>query len=195
MSSPLTQVGLLLIQTLFGLYMLIVMLRFLLQLVRADFYNPISQFIVKATNPLLVPMRRVIPGFGGIDFSSLLLAYMVQLIALVLIMLILGGPLKPPLLLVWSLFGVAGMMVSVYFWGLLLVVILSWIAPGSPNPAVMLINQIINPMMEPIRKRMPDMGGIDLSPLIALLILQIVRILIDYFGQSVAVPHQVIFGI
>lgn len=195
MSSPLTQVGLLLIQTLFGLYMLIVMLRFLLQLVRADFYNPISQFIIKATNPVLIPIRKVIPGFAGIDFSSLLLAYLVQLTALALIMLIVQGPLNLAYLLVWSLFGVAGMLVGIYFWGLLIVVILSWVAPGSPNPAVMLINQIIDPMMAPIRRRMPDMGGIDLSPLFALLILQVVKILINYFGDSVAVPKQVIFGI
>src|SRR5690606_18268930 len=88
--SPLANVGLLLINTIGSLALLIVLLRFLLQLVRADFYNPISQMIVKLTSPLLTPLRRVIPGFGGLDIASLLLAYGIQIVTMALILLVAG---------------------------------------------------------------------------------------------------------
>ena len=92
-----------LIQTLGSLYLLIVLLRFLLQLVRADFYNPLSQFIVRATKPLLMPLRRIIPGYGGLDFASLVLGIAIQLVMLILIILLMGYALPNILLLVsWA---------------------------------------------------------------------------------------------
>ena len=89
-----------LLQTLGNLYLLVVLLRFLLQLVRADFYNPISQFIVRATKPLLMPLRRIIPGYGGLDFASLVLALAIQLVLMVLIIKLMGYAL--PNISCWS---------------------------------------------------------------------------------------------
>ncbi|HAO76291.1 MAG TPA: YggT family protein, partial [Pseudomonas sp.] len=101
--SQLSQALILVIQTLGSLYLLIVLLRFILQLVRADFYNPLSQFIVKATHPLLRPMRRVIPSMGSLDLSSLVLAIIVQMVLMALILLIAYGTTgNPLLLLVWA---------------------------------------------------------------------------------------------
>ena len=135
--TPLTQAGMLVINTLVGLYLLVVVLRFLLQLVRADFYNPVSQFIVKATNPLLIPLRKFIPGWGGVDIASLVLALVVQAIAIVLILLLNG--IQPPLqVALWSGIGVLSLLLKIYFWGLLITVIASWIAPGSYNPVLIL---------------------------------------------------------
>ena len=106
-----------LIQTALSLYMVAMLLRFLLQLVRADFYNPISQFLVKITNPLVIPLRKVIPGIGGLDLASLLLAVLLQVLAIVALMLLNGlGMPNPLLLVVWSTLGIVGLLVNIYFW-------------------------------------------------------------------------------
>lgn len=176
--SPLMQVGLLLINTVGSLFALVVLMRFLLQLVRADFYNPISQFIVKATNPLLLPLRRVVPGLGGLDLASLLLAWVVQCIYIGVIAMMLGFGLPWVNILVWGTIGLVSLLFSIYFWGLLIVVIASWIAPNSYNPALILINQLLEPVIAPIRAKMPDMGGLDLSPMIFILLLKVAEILL-----------------
>jgi YggT family protein len=194
--SSLTQVGLLIINTLVGLYLLLVVMRFLLQLVRADFYNPISQFIVKATNLPLIPLRKVIPGIGGIDVASIVLALLVQAVAIVLILL-LNGIQPPPLqVAVWSAIGILSLLLKVYFWGLLITVIASWVAPSSYNPVLILINQILEPAMKPIRKIMPDLGGIDISPIIMFLLIQVLEILlVKGLAQASGMPAGLVMGI
>ena len=123
-----------LVQTLLSLYLLAMLLRFLLQLARADFYNPICQFLVKVTNPLVIPLRRVIPGFAGLDMASLVLALLLQLAGIVALLLINGlGLPNILLLLAWSALGVVGLLANIYFFALLAMIILSWIAPGSRN--------------------------------------------------------------
>jgi YggT family protein len=194
--SSLTQVGLLIINTLVGLYLLLVVMRFLLQLVRADFYNPISQFIVKATNLPLIPLRKVIPGIGGLDVASIVLALLVQAVAIVLILL-LNGIQPPPLQVVmWSAIGILSLLLKVYFWGLLITVIASWVAPNSYNPVLILINQILEPAMKPIRKIMPDLGGIDISPIIMFLLIQVLEILlVKGLAQASGMPAGLVMGI
>ncbi len=193
--TPLTQVGMLVINTLVGLYLLVVVMRFLLQLVRADFYNPISQFIVKATNPPLIPLRKIIPGWGGIDIASLVLALIIQGIAIALILLLNG--IQPPVeVLLWAAIGLINLLLQIFFWGLLITVIASWIAPNSYNPALILINQILEPAIKPIRKMMPDMGGIDLSPLVAFLLIQVLEILlVKGLAQATHMPPGLVMGI
>ena len=132
--SQLSQALILVIQTLGSLYLLIVLLRFILQLVRADFYNPLSQFIVKATHPLLRPMRRIIPSMGSLDLSSLVLAITVQMVLMALILLIAYGTTgNPLLLLVWALVGITGLFLNIFFWALIISVILSC-RTGQPQP-------------------------------------------------------------
>ncbi|QQD20404.1 YggT family protein [Oceanospirillaceae bacterium ASx5O] len=196
--SPLANVGLLLINTIGSLALLIVLLRFLLQLVRADFYNPISQMIVKLTSPLLTPLRRVIPGFGGLDIASLLLAYGIQIVTMALILLVAGMGADIPWanLLVWAPLGLFGLLLKIYFWGLIITVIASWIAPNSYNPALILINQILEPVVRPIRAKMPDLGGIDLSPIVVFLLIQVLEIIvIGPLAQMLAVPRGLMFGL
>jgi YggT family protein len=196
--SPLANVGLLLINTIGSLALLIVLLRFLLQLVRADFYNPISQMIVKLTSPLLTPLRRVIPGFGGLDIASLLLAYGIQIVTMALILLVAGMGKDIPWanLLVWAPLGLFGLLLKIYFWGLIITVIASWIAPNSYNPALILINQILEPVVRPIRAKMPDLGGIDLSPIVVFLLIQVLEIIvIGPLAQMLAVPRGLMFGL
>ncbi|MEC7545972.1 MAG: YggT family protein [Thalassolituus sp.] len=198
MGSPLTQAGLLLVNAIGSIVLLIVMMRFLLQLVRADFYNPISQMIVKFTNPMLIPLRRVIPGFGGLDVASLVLAVGVQYLILALIlMLATGGANLPFIEMVgWAFVGILKLLFSIYFWGMLIVVIASWVAPGSYNPALILINQLLEPLIRPIRKILPDMGGLDLSPLVVMLGIQLAEVLVLYpLKQVLGIPSGLIMGL
>lgn len=177
--SPVSQVGLLLVNTLGSLLLLIIVLRFLLQLVRADFYNPLSQFIVKATNPVLVPLRQLVPNIAGIDTAAIVLAVIVQYIFMCGLLVLAGNGAALPWLniVAWAAIAVVALVLNIYFWGLIITVIASWIAPNSYNPALILINQLLEPVVRPIRKAMPDMGGLDLSPIVIFLLIQMIEIL------------------
>ena len=168
------------VQTLGSLYLLIVLLRFILQLVRADFYNPLSQFTVKATQPLLKPLRRIIPGFGGLDLASLALAILVQLVLMVLVILIAGAnPAAVGLqLLVWAIIAVTSLFLKIFFFAMIISVILSWVAPGSYNPGAQLVNQICEPLLAPFRRLLPNLGGLDISPIFAFIALNLVDMLV-----------------
>lgn len=163
------------LQTLGQLYILLILLRFVLQMVRADFYNPISQFVVKATQPLLLPVRRIVPGYGGLDFASLVLAFLVHLALSVLTLVIAGLPVAElmPLVIPWVVLSLASLMVKIFFFALIINVILSWVAQGSRNPAVLLINQLCEPILGRIRRLLPDLGGIDISPIFAFIALNL----------------------
>lgn len=167
------------LQTIGSLYLLIVLLRFILQLVRADFYNPVSQFIVRATHPLVKPLRQIIPSIAGLDLASLVLAIVVQLVLMALTLMLMGYGLGDPLqLLVWSIVGVTALFLKVFFFALIISVILSWVAQGSHNPTALLINQICEPLLTPIRRMLPSMGGLDLSPIVAFLLLNLIDMLV-----------------
>ena len=167
------------LQTLGSLYLLIVLLRFVLQLVRANFYNPLCQFAVKATQPLLKPLRRIIPSVFGLDMSSLVLAILVQLALMALTLLLTYGTTGNPLqLLIWSLIGVTALFLNIFFYALIISVILSWVAPGSHNPGAELVNQICEPALAPFRKILPNLGGLDISPILAFMALKLIDMLV-----------------
>ncbi|MDH1282542.1 YggT family protein [Pseudomonas chengduensis] len=179
------------IQTLGSLYLLIVLLRFILQLVRADFYNPLSQFIVKATQPLVKPLRRIIPGFAGLDLASLVLAILVQLLLMVITLTLMGYNVGGFILqlLVWSLIGVTSLFLKVFFFALIISVILSWVAPGSYNPGAQLVNQICEPLLAPFRKLLPNLGGLDISPIFAFITINLIeRFVIGGLAASTGLP-------
>lgn len=190
------EIGNLLIQTLFQFYLLLVLLRLMLQFSRADFYNPVSQFIVKVTNPPLKPLRRVIPGLGGIDFASVVLALTVQLLAVILLFAIRGiMPSNIGLLLLWSLLGCIGMLLNIYFVVLIASIVLSWVAPGSYHPIAGLLHQLAEPVMAPFRRIIPPIGGLDLSPIFVFLAIQAGQILLRHAAAATALPPSVVIGI
>ena len=177
--NGLNTAALFVVQTLGNLFLLIVLLRFILQLVRADFYNPISQFILTATQPLLRPLRRVIPGFAGVDFASLILALLVQGVLMAIIIKLMGYATPPVLqLLAWALVGVTALFLKVFFFALIISVILSWVAPRSQNPAAILVYQLCEPVLTPIRRFLPALGGLDLSPIFAFIALNLLDMLL-----------------
>lgn len=185
------------IQTLGSLYLLIVLLRFILQLVRADFYNPLSQFIVKATQPLVTPLRRIIPGFAGLDLASLVLAILVQLLLMIVTLTLMGYNVGGFILqlLVWSMIGVTSLFLKVFFFALIISVILSWVAPGSTSPGAELVNQITEPALAPFRRFLPSMGGLDISPILAFMVIQLFQsFVIPPLAMSVNMPLE-LFGL
>ncbi|KHK65132.1 MULTISPECIES: YggT family protein [Pseudomonas] len=167
------------LQTLGSLYLLIVLMRFVLQLVRANFYNPLCQFVVKATQPLLKPLRRIIPSLFGLDMSSLVLAILVQLALMALTLLLTYGTTGNPLqLLIWSLIGVTALFLNIFFFAMIISVILSWVAPGSHNPGAELVNQICEPALAPFRRIVPNLGGLDISPILAFMVIKLIDMLV-----------------
>ena len=179
-----------LIDTLFGLYVLVILLRFLLQTTRADFYNPISQFIVKVTDPALRPLRRLIPGWGGIDNASLVLLFVVQCLALLLLGLISGAfadGLSVPGLLMATVTKLVSLLLYVYLFGIFILALLSWISPGGYNPVAAVIANLTEPVMRPARRMIPPIGGIDLSPMAVILAIYVLRMLIMPPLMSVSV--------
>lgn len=171
-----------LLDTVFSIYLMIVLLRFWLQWARADFYNPLSQFSVKLTHPILTPLRRIIPGFRGIDFASLLLAYAVAALKFVAFMAL--GVLKINIsgLLLLSLLVVVKQAGSLLFWVLIARAILSWISQGRSSVEYVLY-QLTEPLLSPIRRFLPDLGGLDLSVLVLFLLLQGINyLMLDLVG-------------
>lgn len=169
-----------LIELLFGLYILAVMLRLLLQLARANFYNPLSQALVKITNPPLVPLRRIIPGLGGIDLASVVLLLALQILEGVLIAAVTPGSGTPPVasLLILSLASLLRLLVYVYLFSILIQIILSWVRPGDHNPLTDLLYSLNEPLLGPARRVLPPISGLDLSPILVMVLLQLTLMLI-----------------
>ncbi|MGI9281768.1 MAG: YggT family protein [Endozoicomonas sp.] len=163
-----------LIQTLGGLYIMAVLLRFLLQLVKADFYNPISQAIVKVTSPLLNPLRKVIPGVGGLDLASLTLALILQILLVYVLFMVQGfsvAAIPLPQVLIVSLKELVNELLNIYMFSLIIIAIASWVAAGSYNPGLMLLHQLTEPLSSRIRKVIPPLGGLDFSLMVLVLVI------------------------
>jgi len=185
-----------LVQAVGSLYLVIVLLRLLLQLARADFYNDLSQFIVKATNPLLRPLRRVIPPIGRVDTASLVLALAIQVLASCILILVMGFTIPNPLMLMlWGAIGLLSLTVKFFFWALIAMIVVSWIAPGSRHPALILIYQLTEPVMAPVRKLLPPMGGLDFSPILVFLLINVLEIVIRGLATQAHLPFGLVLGI
>ncbi len=180
----------LIINTLFDLYILLVLLRFLLQMLRADFYNPVSQFIVRLTTPPLRLLRRFIPSIGGHDAASIVLCLLLIYGKFTVMRLMsipaahIGGVMAPigsvslVGLLVLSVADLLALVLTVFLVAVIIQVILSWVSPGHYNPVIGLVNRIAEPVLRPIRKFIPPLGGIDLTPLFASLLLLVAKMLV-----------------
>lgn len=194
--EAITEISSYLIQTLMNLLLLGIVMRLLLQLSKADFYNPISQILVKLTNPMVLPLRRLVPNFRLFDLSSLILAIGLQVL-LIIILLKVNGAYQPSLstLVIWGLIGVAAIFVNIYFFALLAMIILSWLAPKSYHPAVQLISQIVEPIMAPVRRVIPPIGGLDFSPILIFILINIVEILLRHLASSFGLHPGLVIGI
>ncbi|MEM7540401.1 MAG: YggT family protein [Pseudomonadota bacterium] len=170
--------GVFLVDAIFSLLIYAVILRFLFQIIRADFYNPLSQAVVAVTNPALRPMRRLIPSLGGLDTASLVLMILLQCISTILIALMIG--VKPEIagVLVTALAELVSKFIYLYIFAIIIQVILSWVAPGTYNPMTEILFSITAPILGPARRNIPPLGGLDFSPLVVIIALQLMLILL-----------------
>jgi YggT family protein len=169
-----------LITTVFDLYLMVVILRFWLQWAKADFYNPFSQFIVKATHPILAPMRRILPSMGSIDTASIVLALLVVLVKMLVLTLLAGAAIDILTLLLFSLISVVKEAGVLLFWLILIRALLSWFNQGH-NPIVMMMTQLTEPVLAPVRRIIPPMGGLDLSVMFVIIGLNFLNMLLSQY--------------
>ena len=179
--------------TIAGLYLLFVVARFLLQLAKADFYNPISQAVFRATDPVVRVFRSFIPGYRGIDFSSLILAFIVQFIAISVTILLYGGSIPSVgFIITWSFIGVLNFIILFYYYALIASIVMSFVMMFSgnmnPHPILLLVWQITEPIMAPFRRVIPPMGGLDFSPIFIFLIIGLIR---NFIYQTFGVNEQI----
>ena len=167
-----------LIGTLIDLYITAVMLRLLLQWVRADFYNPVCQFLVLITNPLLIPLRRVIPSIGRLDTASVVLMLVLELFGVWLVTRLLGQQMPFEALLLFSVVKLLLTLLWTYFFLIVALVLISWIGQRARHPIIPLIIQLTDPVLAPIRRVLPVLGGFDLSPLVALIAIRFLIVLL-----------------
>lgn len=186
-----------LIQTFAGLYLILILLRFLMQVSKVDFYNPICQAIVKVTDPPIKPLKKVIPTVRGVDFATLLVALVFQILAIALVMLLKGGYLFHPVYIAWSMVGLVSSIFDIYFFALIVMVISSWIAPHSNHPAMALVHQLTEPICAPARKLLPPMGGLDFSIILVFVAITLIDtyLVVQPLAHLLGIPQGLILGL
>ncbi len=189
--SPVTYALEFLITTLFDMYIFVLILRFILQYLNINYYNPFTQFVLKATSPVITPVRRWIPGYKGIDFATLLVIFLFTLVKVTLTWFLLR-PFAPffPGLAILSIGEIVKQTINLYFFAMIIQIISSWVAPMSGSPLLEILNRLTWPLIKPFKRIIPPMGGIDITPIPVLISLQLANILfastIIGFGLQVA---------
>ena len=194
--SPFSEAGIYLIQSLGFIYLLILICRFLLQASRADFNNPVSIFLIKATHVPTAPIRKVLPAYRNFDLATLFLAIVLQCIVIQLSVLILGHNLVNILYLIsWAVIGIISLVLNIYLYGLLAVIIISWVAPYNRHPIIVILHQLLDPVMKPFQRLIPPLGGLDLSPIFIFLVLNMLRIFLSAGADGMMLPFKIVPGI
>ncbi len=180
----LNEIGLFLVNILFNFFIGLVVLRFFLQWVKADFYNPLSQFVMKMTNFALLPLRRIIPGFLGVDCAAIILILLTEALSLALISLLTQTSLPGPLFAMIMGLRLASLILNLYFFIIIIRALLSFSAQAHLNPIYHAFAQLTEPLYRPIRRILPIIAGFDLSPMVVLIIIQVLLMLLRYFSAS-----------
>lgn len=160
-----------LVKTVSDLYLLTFLLRFVLQWVRADFYNPVAQFVIRATNPLVVPARRALPSVGSIDVPTLIVLVVLEGLATWLLLSLAGAGASVPMLLQLVVLRLIALTLFFYTIAIIVYVILS-LAQAHYSPVAALLAEVLNPLLRPVRRLIPPIGGLDLSPLVVIILIQ-----------------------
>ncbi|MFQ5635162.1 MAG: YggT family protein [Gammaproteobacteria bacterium] len=182
------------LRTLVDLYIITFLLRIIMQWIRADFRNPMTQFILRVTNPLVVPLRRIVPAVGSLDTASLIIVLIFELIVTVVLsnLTCAGEPLFIQVISL-TILRTIYLALRVYLFVILIYVILSWINPGTYNPVANLLASIAEPVLRPLRRVIPPIGGLDLSALFALIGIQALTMLLP-IGRVAAGMGCLSFG-
>lgn len=166
------------LNTLLTLVVAVFLLRLLMPVVRADFRNPIGEAVLKLTNPLVLPLRRVIPPGRRFDVASLVALLIVHFAKTILLLLLRGGVLRADIVFVGALYGLLVFVIQFYFYAVLIYALMSWFAGAGYSPAGQVLGRLCEPLLAPFRRVIPPLGGLDLSALFLLIALQAVLILL-----------------
>ncbi|MDQ5770121.1 YggT family protein [Thiothrix subterranea] len=180
--EALQNIGILLVEVLFSFYIGAILIRFLLALSRANFYNPLSQSLVKITNPVLVPLRRMIPAIGKLDTASIVLALSLKIIQTLLLVALQGSEANLPVVFVYAIIDLLRTVIYIYIAALIIQAVLSWVGNSQGNPLADLLHSLTEPLLRPVRQFVPVVGMMDFAPMVAMLLLYIVLIVLQSFG-------------
>ena len=196
MNSALTDIGMTIVQPLFSLAMLLIALRFLAQLCGVSGYNPISMTLRRVTNVIVLPLSRLLPSGNRFSPGALIALILIQM-AFIALMLGLVGQLDAFNVLqavIWSALGAAGLLVSIIFYSVIAMIVVSFLAPQSSHPAVEFVWELTEPVMAPLRQILPPMGGLDFSPIILFIALNVIRVSLGHMAVAVGM-HAFVIGI
>ena len=194
MNSALTDIGMTIVQPLFSLAMLLIALRFLAQLCGVSGYNPISMTLRRVTNVIVLPLSRLLPSGNRFSPGALLALILIQM-AFIALMLGLVGQLDAFNVLqavIWSALGAAGLLISIIFYSVIAMIVVSFLAPQSSHPAVEFVWELTEPVMAPLRQVLPPMGGLDFSPIILFIALNVIRVSLGHMAVAMGMPRFVI---
>jgi len=169
------------VNALTSLYLLVLLLRFWLPWLRADFRNPLAQGILKLTSPVIIPLRRIVPSFGRLDTATVMVAFVVQYLGILLILLIFGTSATFSVIATTAIVKLVLLSVNLFMFAIFVRIILSWISPGQYNPATAIISTLTEPLLRPVRRLIPALGGFDISPIFVIIALgAISRVLMGF---------------
>ncbi len=194
MNSALTDIGMTIVQPLFSLAMLLIAVRFLAQLCGVSGYNPISMTLRRVTNIIVLPLSRLLPSGNRFSPGALLALILLQVVFIALMLGLVGqlDAFNVLQALIWSALGAAGLLVSIIFYSVIAMIVVSFLAPQSSHPAVEFIWELTEPVMAPLRQVLPPMGGLDFSPIILFIALNVVRVSLGHMAVAVGMPRFVI---
>ena len=194
MNSALTDIGMTIVQPLFSLAMLLIAVRFLAQLCGVSGYNPISITLRRVTNVIVLPLSRLLPSGNRFSPGALLALILIQVVFIALMLGLVGqlDAFNVLQALIWSALGAAGLLVSIIFYSVIAMIVVSFLAPQSSHPAVEFIWELTEPVMAPLRQVLPPMGGLDFSPIILFIALNVVRVSLGHMAVAVGMPRFVI---
>ncbi len=162
-----------------SLYLLVLLLRFWMPWLRADFRNPLAQGILRFTSPLVVPVRRIVPSFGRLDTATVLVAFVIQYLTVMLLLLIMGQTAGIAAIALTALVKLIVLSINLFVYAIFIRIILSWISQGGYNPATAIITTLTEPVLRPFRRLIPPMGGFDISPIFAIILLLAATIVVN----------------
>ena len=194
MNSALTDIGMTIVQPLFSLAMLLIAVRFLAQLCGVSGYNPISMTLRRVTNVIVLPLSRLLPSGNRFSPGALLALILIQVLFIALMFGLVGqlDAFNVLQALIWSALGAAGLLVSIIFYSVIAMIVVSFLAPQSSHPAVEFIRELTEPVMAPLRQVLPPMGGLDFSPIILFIALNVMRVSLGHMAVAVGMPRFVI---
>ena len=194
MNSALTDIGMTIVQPLFSLAMLLIAVRFLAQLCGVSGYNPISMTLRRVTNVIVLPLSRLLPSGNRFSPGALLALILIQVVFIALMLGLVGqlDAFNVLQALIWSALGAAGLLVSIIFYSVIAMIVVSFLAPQSSHPAVDFIWELTEPIMAPLRQVLPPMGGLDFSPIILFIALNVIRVSLGHMAVAVGMPRFVI---